>query len=154
MNCAIILHLVGASTGFSSPPSSCFQPFNIFIDKFTSFLNRLHKPCMNLFLLETLTSTLMTDSTYNLFFHRFHSALTSQHVTPTHTHGHILAFVITANSSSLSPVLSYSADTTSDHHPISSIHNILPNLPPTPSTFVRHPSLSPISLLISCPLHL
>ncbi len=83
---------------------------------------------------------LIIDNLDNSQVKQFLSALNStnltQHVTfPTHRDHHTLDLVITATSSSLSPVIDYSPVSPSDHFPIFCTLTISPLPPPPLSEF-------------------
>src|SRR6218665_2280147 len=59
----------------------------------------------------------------------------TQHVNfPTHYQDHTLDLVITSSLSNLSPEISFSVDTPSNHYPIFTLLNILPTPRPAPAT--------------------
>jgi len=81
---------------------------------------------------------------------QFLSVLNSTNLThyvsfPTHRNNHTLDFVITANDSSLSPVIDYSLVSPSDHFPIFSTLTISP-LPPSPLLYFSFRCLKSISI--------
>ena len=64
-----------------------------------------------------------------------HANLTQHVPFPTHRHNHTLDLVITSADSSLSPVISYTRNSSSDHFPVFSSLNITP---PKPSPLSKH----------------
>jgi len=64
---------------------------------------------------------------------------------PTHRDNHTLDLVITANDSSLSPVIDYSPVSPSDHFPVFSTLTISP-LPPSPSFYFSFHCLKSINI--------
>ena len=105
------------------PPSSSHysKPNSVFLDEFNSFLS-LAATTPHEFII-TGDFNIHVDNCTNHFTSQFLPLLSSfnmtQHVHfPTHKDNHTLNFVITSSDSSLSPSLSTSCITSSDHFPI------------------------------------
>src|SRR6218665_684028 len=112
-------------------------PPAVFLQKFTTLLS-IAATIPHEFIL-TGDFNIHVDDPSDSFACDFLTLLSStnltQHVNfPTHYQDHTLDLVITSSLSNLSPEISFSFDTPSDHYPIFTLLNILPTPSPPPAT--------------------
>jgi len=131
------------------PPSSSSysSPTSVFLQEFTTLLS-IAATTPHEFLI-TGDFNIHVDNPSDSFASEFLTLLSStnliQHVNfPTHCHNHTLDLIITSSLSKLSPDISFSFDTPSDHYPIFTRLNILPipHPEPTPRSFRRINSIN------------
>ena len=116
------------------------------IDPLLLLLNRENLFLFLIFSLTYLHHDDPTNSQAQQFLAALNSTNLTQHVSfPTHRDNHTLDLVITANSSSLSPVIDHSPVSPSDHFPIFSTLTISP-LPPSPLSEFSFRCLKSISI--------
>ena len=133
---------------YRPPSSSSFsKPFSLFLDEFNSFLS-VAATTPHEFII-TGDFNIHLDNPSDHATSQFLSVLSSfnltQHVNfPTHSKNHILDLVITSADSSLTPSLSTSLCSPSDHFPIFTKLSIssTPLPPPTQHTFRRLHSIN------------
>ena len=125
---------------YCPPTSSKYaQPISVFLDEFQTFLSSA--ATTNEFII-TGDVNIHLDDPLNSSSQQLTDLLSStnltQHVSvSTHIHNHTLELIITSSHTNLSPTISQSFITVSDHFPISTHLNLTPT-PPPPSKFTFH----------------
>ena len=133
------------------PPSSFkySQPISVFLDEFQTFLSSAATTPHEFII--TGDFNIHLDDHLNSSTQQFTDLLSStnltQHVSvSTRIHNHTLDLVITSSHTNLSPTISQSFITVSDHFPIFTYHNFTPT-PPHP--LLNLPSVAPKTLISS-----
>ena len=122
------------------PPSSSnySQPISVFLDEFQTFLSSAATTPHEFIITGDFNTHLddHVDSSAQQFTNLLSSTNLTQHVSvSTHIHNHTLYLVITSSHTNLSPTISQSFITVSDHFPIFTHLNLTPTPPPPPSEF-------------------
>ena len=131
-------HILLSSTSTGPPlPSPHSQPFSTFLNQFSSFLSSAATTPHDFIIAGDFN--IHVDDPLDSQFIQLSDLLDStnliQHIhIPTHKQGHTLDLLITHVNITLNPIISSSVMVTSDHVPILSSINIIPNPPPPATT--------------------
>ena len=120
------------------PPSPHSQPFSTFLNQFSSFLSSATTTLHDFIIAGDFNIHVddPLDSQSIQFSDLLDSTNLIQHIhISTHKQGHTLGLLITHVNFTLNPIISSSVMVISDHVPILSSINIIPNPPPPATTF-------------------